>query len=214
MRRVLVLACALTLVACGAPGIGQSSPPSAKSIAGSDSDYSGMTKCPESGTWDEYLKAEQQSDPATYQTDKADWDQLKASGADDGYVGAYAENSSECAIFSTDSPPKGKVTYVFVIRFKDEGSAEASYKTSAKDFHVSDSDLPDVKAAGGTVTQGSATGLGDNSLEAYVSFAGESIFVGFWQNKRYEVAVLATKTPSGASTTTGRTTTDRIHCMA
>src|SRR5256885_4273563 len=211
MRRVLVLACALTLVACGAPGIGQSSPPSAKSIAGSDSDYSGMTKCPQSGTWDEYLKAEQQSDPATYQTDKADWDQLKASGADDGYVGAYAENSSECAIFSTDSPPKGKVTYVFVIRFKDQASAEANYKTSAKDFHVSASDLADVKAAGGTVTHGSATGLGDNSLDAFVSFGGTSIFVGFWQNKRFEVALIATNTQSADSQTTSKTINSRIH---
>ena len=168
-------------------------------------------KCPESGSWDDYLKAEQQSDPTTYETDKKDWDRMKASGADDGYVAAYAQNSSECAIFSTDTPPKGKVTYVFVVRFKDQTSAEASYKTSAKDFHVSDSDLADVKAAGGTVTQGSATGLGDNSLEAYVSFAGESIFVGFWQNKRYEVAVITTNTPSGDSETTSKNINGRIH---
>src|SRR5439155_5332 len=139
----------------------QSTSPSAQSIAGNDSDFSGMTKCPESGSWDDYLKAEQQSDPTTYETDKKDWDQMKASGADDGYVAAYAQNSSECAIFSTDTPPKGKVTYVFVVRFKDQTAAEASYKTSAKDFHVSDSDLADVKAAGGTVTQGSATGADD-----------------------------------------------------
>src|SRR5439155_21068083 len=111
-------------------------------------------------------------------------------------------------------PPKGKVTYVFVVRFKDQTSAEASYKTSAKDFHVSDSDLADVKAAGGTVTQGSATGLGDNSLEAYVSFAVESIFVGFWQNKRYEVAVIATNTPSGDSQTTSKNINGRIRGVA
>ena len=100
---------------------------------------------------------------------------------------------------------------MFVVRFKDQASAEASYKTSAKDFHVSDSDLADVKAAGGTVTQGTATGLGDNSLEAIVSFAGESIFVGFWQNKRYEVALIATNTPSGDSQTTSTNINGRIH---
>jgi len=202
----------MVLAACGPPGAGtgSSGPPSAQSIASNDSDFSGMAKCRQSGSWDDYLKAEQQSDPTTYQTDKADWDQLKASGADDGYVAAYAQNSSECAIFSADAPPKGKVTYVFAVRFKDEASAQANYKTSAKDFHVSDSDLADVKAAGGTVTQGSATGLGDNSLEAYVSFAGTSIFVGFWQNKRFEVALMTTNTPSTDSQTTSKNINGRI----
>jgi len=187
-----LLASVFVLAACAAPGSGKSSSPSAQSIAGNDSDFSGMTKCPQSGSWDDYLKAEQQSDPTTYETDKKDWDQMKASGADDGYVAAYAQNSSECAIFSTDTPPKGKVTYVFVVRFKDQASAEASYKTSAKDFHVSDSDLADVKAAGGTVTQGTATGLGDNSLEAFVSFAGESILASGRTS--------ATKSPSSRPT--------------
>src|SRR5256714_7419843 len=122
------------LAACAGPGPALSTSPSAQSIAGNDSDFSGMTRCSESGSWDDYLKAEQQSDPTTYETDKKDWDQMKAAGADDGYVAAYAQNSSECAIFSADTPPKGKGTYVFVVRFKDTPPAEASYKTSAKDF--------------------------------------------------------------------------------
>ena len=197
MKRALLLAAVSVLAGCGAPGLGGSGsigPPSAQSLAANDSDYSGMSKCPQSGSWDDYLKAEQQSDPTNYQTDKANWDQLKASGADDGYVAAYAQDASECAIFGAAAPPKGKVTYVFVVRFKDEASAQAGYKTSAKTFHVSDADLASVKAAGGTVTQGSETGLGANSVQAYVSILGTSIFAGFWQNKRFEVADLAANT--------------------
>ena len=99
---------------------------------------------------------------------------------------------------------------MFAVRFKDETSAQASFKTSAKTFHVSDSDLADVKAAGGTVTQGSATGLGDNSLEAYVSILGTSIFVGFWQSKRFEVAYLATNTAAADSQTLSKKINGRI----
>src|SRR2546423_14711662 len=104
------------LAACAGPGPALSTSPSAQSIAGNDSDFSGMTKCPESGSWGDYLKAEQQSDPTTYETDKKDWDQKKASGADDGHVAAYAPKSSGGAIFRTETPPKGKGPHVFAVR--------------------------------------------------------------------------------------------------
>src|SRR5256885_14892820 len=105
------------LAACAGPGPALSTSPSAQSIAGNDSDFSGMTKCPESGSWDDFLKAEQQSDPTTYEADQKDWDQMKASGAGDGYVAAYDPNSSERAVFSTDIPPKGQGPYAFGGRF-------------------------------------------------------------------------------------------------
>lgn len=214
MIRLVTAATVLALAACGSPaGSGGSSPAgpaTAQSIVANGSDFSGLDKCPQSGSWDDYLKAEQQTDPSTYATDKAEWDQLKAAGADDGYVAAYAQNTSDCAIFSSNSLAKGRVAYAFIVRFKDESSAQANYKTSAKNFHVSDSDLADVKAAGGTVTQGSATGLGDNSLEAFVAFQGTSIFVGFWQNKRFEVAVITLNETTGDSETMSKNINGRI----
>ena len=206
-------AAALALVACGAPGSGGASPagpPSAQSIV-AGSDFSGLASCPQSGSWDDYLKAEQQSNSTTYAGDKANWEELKAAGADDGYVAGFAQNPGECAIFGADAPPTGKVFYVFVVRFKDEASAQSNYKTTAKDFHVSDSDLADVKAAGGTVTQGSATGLGENSVEASASFVGTSVFVSYWQNKRFEVSVFGANASPSDAETASKNINGRIH---
>ncbi|TMD14471.1 MAG: hypothetical protein E6I96_09310 [Chloroflexi bacterium] len=122
MNRLTVLACALLLAACGGStgGGGSGSQPkqetSAQSVASNSSDFPGMQKCPESGSWDNYLKAEQAKDPTQFQSDKSDWDSLKAAGANDSYVGVYADDSSHCGNFGSDQAT-GK------IRVRRRGSA-------------------------------------------------------------------------------------------
>ena len=92
---------------------------------------------------------------------------------------------------ATSGTPAGKVAYVYAIRFKDTTSAAASYKVTAKDFHISESDVASLKAAGGTVQQGSTTGLGDNSTILSLDVAGLAVYVAFWENKQFEVAMVA-----------------------
>src|SRR5260370_27002373 len=151
--RVLVVAWSVAVLGgCGGgssgPSLpGTSGPPSAQSVASGSSAFSGLQKCPESGSYDSYLKAEQTADPAQYQTDKTNWDDLKAGGANDSYVAVYADSTSDCGQFAAGTP-SGKVAYVFVIRFKDTASAAASYKSSPKGFHLSNSDLPHLKPPG------------------------------------------------------------------
>ena len=62
---------------------------------------------------------------------------------------------------------------------------------TSKDFHLSDSDLANLKAAGGTVQVGAATGLGDNSTVLSIDVAGLAVYVAFWENKQFEVAMIA-----------------------
>src|SRR5712664_235919 len=192
MNRFLIVMCTVVLAACGgnSPGpIGVTGPPSAQAIAANDSDFSGMHKCPESGSWDSYLKAEETKNPSQYQTDKSSWDDLKAAGANDSYIAVYAENTSDCGQFAAGTP-SGKVAYVYAVRFKDSTSASTNFKTNSKAFHLSDTDVANLKAAGGTVQQGAATGLGDNSVVVSISFAGQSVFVAFWEKKQFEVALV------------------------
>ncbi|HEX9363830.1 MAG TPA: hypothetical protein VGA47_08605 [Candidatus Dormibacteraeota bacterium] len=213
MNRFVVGMAGLLLLACGGPGgsgPGASGPPSAQSVAGGESDFAGLTRCTDSGTWEDYLKAEQQSDPSSYEEDKAQWDKIKAAGAEEGYVADYAQNQSDCGGLTSDVEPTGKVVYVFVIRFKDESSAKANFKDNAKDFHLSDSDVADARAAGATVAQGSATGLGDNSIEAYGSVLSTSFFFGFWQNKTFEAGVITFNEPSSDSLTRTKNVNGRI----
>src|SRR2546421_4948454 len=195
MKRLFVVACsAIVLAACGGggsgPSLGVTGPPSAQSVAQGSSDFAGLQKCSESGSYETYLKAEQTKNPDQYQTDKKTWDDLKASGADDSYIVVYASSTADCGQFAAGTPT-GKVAYVYAIRFKDTSSAAASYKVTAKDFHISDSDVASPKAAGGTVQLGSATGLGDNSTVLSLDVAGLAVYIAFWENKQFEVAMVA-----------------------
>ena len=194
MRRALLLALVLVLAGCGnVPGTGSSSPKgpaSAETVASNPSDFPGLQRCPESGPYETYLKAEQAANSDQYDSDKKTWDDLKAGGADDSYVAVYAQKMSDCGQFGTGIPTN-KVAYVFVVRFKDTASADSSYSTASSGFHVSDSEVAQLKAAGATVTQGAATGLGEKSLVLSVAISGESVDVAFWQNKQFEVATVA-----------------------
>jgi hypothetical protein len=199
VKRLFLVACALVLAACGnssggGPSLPAQGPPSAQTVAAGNTDFSEMQKCSESGAWDAYLKTEQTKDPSQYQTDKTQWDDLKAGGANDSYIAVYAKNSSDCGQFASGTPT-GKVVYVFAVRFKDSTSAAANFKTSSKDFHLSDSDIANVKAAGGTVAQGSATGLADNSMVLSIDVGGTSFYIAFWQKKQFEVAIVGYNIP-------------------
>lgn len=173
-------------------------PPSAQTVAANDSDFSGMKKCPESGSWESYLKVEQTKNPTQYPTDKASWDELKAAGANDSYIAVYAENTSDCGQFAAGTPT-GKLAYVYAVRFKDSTTASTEYKALSKDFHLSDSEVGQLKAAGATVSQGAATGLGDNSVVVSIAFGGSSVYVAFWQKKQFELAVASFNIPTAAT---------------
>src|SRR5690242_16974225 len=100
-KRFVIAASIVVLAACGASSGVSIGPASAQSVASSSSDFSGMQKCPESGSYDSYLKAEQTTDPTQYQTDKTSWDDLKKSGADDSYIVVYAASTSDCGQFAS-----------------------------------------------------------------------------------------------------------------
>jgi len=216
MNRLTVLACALLLAACGGStgGGGSGSQPkqetSAQSVASNSSDFPGMQRCPESGSWDNYLKAEQAKDPTQFQSDKSDWDSLKAAGANDSYVGVYADDSSHCGNFGSDQAT-GKIVDVYAVRFKDSSSASANFKTNSKDFHLSDSDLQSIKSAGGKVDQGATTGLGDNSVAVSLAIAGTSFYIAFWQNRQFEVAIIAYNLVVADGQAASKKINDRIH---
>lgn len=199
MNRVALLLCALALAACGGSSSGggggtTTHETSAQTVASSSTDFSGLTKCPESGTWDEYLKAEQAKDPSQYATDKTDWDSLKGAGANNSYIAVYADSPSACGSFGS-STPSGKVVTIYAIRFKDSASASDNFKTNSKTFHLSDSDLQNIQSAGGKVAQGDATSLGTNSIAVSLSIAGTSFYVAFWQRNKFEVAMIAYNIP-------------------
>jgi len=94
--------------------------------------------------------------------------------------------------------PKGYARYVLAVMFginflnyMDRYLGAAVSPLIQKDFHLSDDDLANLKAAGGTAAQGSATGLGDNSIVLSIDVAGVSVYIAVWENKTFEVAEVA-----------------------
>src|SRR5438309_11141536 len=110
MKRLFVVACsAIVLAACGGggsgPSLGVTGPPSAQSVAQGSSDFAGLQKCSENGSYETYLKAEQTKNHDQYATDKKTWDDLKDSGAEDSYIVDYASSNAHCGQIGARTPP-------------------------------------------------------------------------------------------------------------
>lgn len=210
LLRTLIVVSALLVAGCGGgPSLGVQGPPSAQSIAESTSDFSGMQKCPESGSYDRYLQAEQSKAPDRYATDKKTWDDLKAAGADESFIAANADSSANCAQFGSSSL-QGKVAEVFAVRFKDSAKAAAEYTTSQGEFHLKDSDLAQLKAVGATVLDGTVSGLGANSIVVKFDIAGVTAYIALWQNKEFEVAMITYNLPLTAGPAAATKVNSRI----
>lgn len=210
--RTLIAGCVLVVAACGGgsgSSIGVQGPPSAQSVAASSNDFSGVQRCPDSGSYDSYLQAEQAKAPTRYTTDKKTWDSLKAAGANDSYIAVNAATSSDCDQFGS-SNLQGKVGEVFVVRFQDSAKAAAAYTTSQSEFHLTDSDVAQLKAFGATVLNGTATGLGQNSIVVKFSIANVTAFIGLWQNKEFEVALVTYNLPLTAGPAAATKVNSRI----
>jgi hypothetical protein len=185
-RSLAGFAALVLLVACGG-GSGPSifpSGPSASSIAVQTGDLpSGMKRCDLSGDIDSYLSKAKDKDPGTYSSVSGEWDAAKKQGATSAYVAFYTDTAAHCASLETSSSDITSATYKlvvnFVIQFKDEASAGKGY-TNESIFGVSKSSLK-----GGV--EGTATGLGPNSIVLSTSFGNQSYYVAAWQNKAFMV---------------------------
>jgi len=208
--RILIVISGLLIAACGGgPSAGPQGPPSAHSVAQSSSDFFGVQKCPDSGSYDTYLQAEQAKAPTRYATDKKTWDDLKAAGADDSYIAAAAVTASDCGQFGS-SNLQGKVAEVFAVRFTDSAKAAADYATFQGQFHLTDSEIAQLKSFGATVLVGTASSLGPNSIVVTFAIAGVTAYIALWQNKEFEVALVTYNLPLTAGPAAATKVNSRI----
>ena len=210
--RAVLVGCVVLVTACGGgsgSSLGVQGPPSAQSVAQSSTDFSGVQKCPVSGSYDSYLQAEQAKAPTRYATDKKTWDTLKAAGANDSYIAVNADTAADCDQFGS-SNLQGKVGEVFAVRFSDPTKAAAAYTTSQGEFHLTDADVAQLKAFGATVLDGTASGLGQNSIVVKFAIANVTAYIGLWQNKEFEVALVTYNLPQTAGPAAATKVNSRI----
>src|SRR5713101_5307929 len=189
MRRSLItLASLLMIGACGPVGSPGTPAATASSVAVQSSDLpTGMHRCDLSGDIASYLKKIQTKDPSTYSTIKAQWDAAKKDGATAADVEFYTDSTANCTSLESNGSQISTATYKlvvnFVFQFKDEASAAKGYTTDSI-FGFSAASL---KSSQVPVTEGTATGLGTNSIVLTVAISSQSFYVAVWQHKQFMV---------------------------
>jgi hypothetical protein len=189
MHRALA-AVALLLIAGACGPIGSSGPPAptASSVAVKSGDLpNGMQRCDLSGDIDSYLKKIQTKDPSTYKTTKDGWDAAQKDGATAAEVEFYTDSAAHCASVESNGSQVGTATYKlvvnFVFQFKDQASAEKGYKSDS----ILGFSAASLKSSQVPVVEGTATGLGVNSIVLTVAIGSQSFYVAVWQNKQFMI---------------------------
>ena len=187
MRRWLVLAVLVLVTACNQSSAAVTG---VADVSVQSGDLpKGVQKCSASGDIDSFLKAVKTKDPSTYTSTKSEWDKAKSHGATSAEVVFYTDSKAHCdSITNSQNSDLASATYPivinFVIKFKDQNSAEQGYTTESI-FGFSESTISSSAAAG--VTKGTDTGLGKNSITLLIAIANQSFFVAVWQNKTFMV---------------------------
>jgi hypothetical protein len=181
----------LMVAACGPVGSSGPTGPTASSVALKSSDLPpGMVRCDLSGDINSYLNKIKTKDPTTYKTTSDGWAAAQKDGATAADVEFYTDSAAHCAAVESNSSQVGTATYKlavnFVIQFKDQASAEKGYKSESI-FGFSAASL---KASQVPVVEGTATGLGANSIVLSLAIASQSFYVAVWQNKAF-MSILA-----------------------
>ena len=187
MRQWIALAALVVLAACNQSSAAVTG---VADIAVKSGDVpKGLQKCSASGDIDSFLNAVKSKDPSTYTSTKSEWDKAKSHGATSAEVVFYADSKAHCdSITNSQNEDLASATNPiiinFVIKFKDQTSAEQGYTTESI-FGFSESTISSSAAAG--VTKGTATGLTKNSITLLIAIGNQSFFVAVWQNKTFMV---------------------------
>jgi hypothetical protein len=211
MRRWIALAAFMVVAACNQPGVAVTGPADVAVQAGDLP--KGVQKCSASGDIDSFLNTVKAKDPTTYASTKAEWDKAKSNGATSAVVVFDTDSKAHCdSITNSQNSDLAAAAYPivinFVIKFKDQASAEKGYTTESI-FGFSESTITSTAAAG--VTKGTATGLGTNSVTLLIAIANQSFFVAVWQNKTFMVILAVINVDTTQSKKIASNENSRIH---
>ena len=178
-------------------------------VALQQSEAKGLTKCASSGTIDQTLASLKTSDPASYTTTSQEWTKLKAAGATGAYFAIYASDTATCSAFSANSgstpKPNAKVIGSLVVEFQNATDAQKGYTGGA--FGI---DPKQATSGGQGGKVGAATGLGANSVSAFFSAAGYSIYFALWQHDKWLAYIFTEGFPEADSAALAKTVDSRF----
>jgi hypothetical protein len=190
-KSIVVLIATLTAISCG----GSSPAPQGPGVAGvsvqaSDVPHA-MVKCDLTGDINSFIKKEQGPDPQTSKSTASQWGDAQKNGASAAYVAIYTDSAANCSAIKSSasdiSTANYKLVVNFVVQFKDEKSAASAY-TSGSIFNISQSNF---RGPASQPIEGTKTGLTANSIVLSQTFANQTFYIAMWQNKTFEVILIA-----------------------
>jgi hypothetical protein len=210
--RIEVGLVALAFVLCSCvpgPRAGPQGPPvSAKGVVLQARDLPTVQKCPQSDKWAGLLLSGQ---PEMLPTGMASWSTLQSAGATDGWMSLYADDVAECPLLLGNATPKGRLVYTAAIKFRSSLNAAADFASDSQNFPVAPDFSARFAAAGGLVTRGAGTGLGDNAVVATITLRGVPTYVVFWQNKNFEAVEYSSNVSNVEGSSVAARMNGRIH---
>jgi len=192
-KSLVALFALIGIAACGVSAPSQTPQgPTAAKVAAQPGDLpSGLVKCDLSGDIDKYISAQESTDSKTAKSNKADWEEAQKNGATAAYVSIYSDSAAQCAAVKKVPSDIASTTHPlivnFVVQFKDDKSAAKGYSNPKKIFGFSAADLRDSKPSTQSVTEGTKTGLSENSIVLSTSVLNQSFYIAIWQNKTFMV---------------------------
>jgi hypothetical protein len=142
----------------------------------------------------------------------ASWSALQSGGATEGWMSLYADDVSECLLlFGSGGTPKGRLVYTAAIKFKDVASAAGDFASDSQNFPVAPDFSARFTAAGGKLTRGGGTGLGENSVAATITLGGAPRYAALWQLEDFEAVVYSSNVSASEGSAEAAQMNRRIH---
>ena len=198
-RALVGLVILLTAAGCQPSAVAAKEKPlTAQSVALQRGDVSGLQRCTASGDLEAVLLNEKSRNPTAYSHNATEWEQWKRLGASDAYFAAYGRTVADCDSLSGGGTgaPTGGLVAALIVRFKSEAVAVRTYGADATLLGFGPKDIAFINLVGGTVTTGSATGLGQRSVIGSGSVTSSTYYFAFWQNKVFDSYLVAYDMPT------------------
>jgi len=211
MARIL-LGLVAVLAFAGCAPTAHAKPVSAKSIALQPGDVYGLQRCSGSGDLQTVLKEEKLNNPVGYSQNATEWEQWKTQGATEAYFAVYGRTAADCEVFSAtgNGAPGGGLMAALVVKFKDTSASARNYQLASTLLGFGPRDITFIKLVGGSITTGSDTGLGPQSVIGTASAVGSTYYFAFWQNKMVDSFFIAYDLPAAEAEGAAQSVNHRI----
>lgn len=213
-RAVAALAVVLSLAACHPSSAAQPRPLATPETVGlQPGDVVGLKRCEVSGDINTVLLQEKSSNPLAYDLNATEWEQWRTQGALQAYYAVYGRTAADCAALTQagTGAPTGGLMAGLVVQFKDDAIAARNFGAGSTLFGFGPRDMTFIKLAGGSITSGAPTGLGDQSAVGAATIQGNSYYFAFWQKKRFDSFLVAYDVASGDAQVAASDVNGRIY---